>query len=190
MNCARSLGRDSWRDCRGLAGRRITDPLEPTRQWTVQWLLAPVHGRRLGGVRAKLVDSKGFVSFINQRDLEVLLGHGRAGEWCAWLDDHYVGPSDRDWYGICCDEEDLRDDLFERECLLRQQNPQWPFLPTGLEIRRRVHVELLQDAEELHTLLGDVDMDTGAYPDPRLQTVSRRWARVERNRLIWERVYE
>lgn len=171
----------------GLQGAFVMDYREPNRHWTVQWLLAPVDGRKLGGIRAKLVDTKGFVSFINQRDLEVTLGHGKADTWCSWLGSNYRSPSDRDWYGICCDDEDLRDDLFERECWLRQEL-KYPYLPTGLEVRRRVHLDYRQDVEELDVLLWDMDPDTHVYPDPRLKTLGRRWTRVQREPLIWERL--
>jgi hypothetical protein len=171
----------------GLSGKMIRDPLSPWRCWWIQWVLAPVEGRHLGGLRAKLIDEKSFITFINQRDLEVLLGHGRPGEYCPWLGKDYVGHEDRDWYGLCCDDEDLRDDLFERECRLREQHAEWPWLPQGLEIRRRIHLDHQNDVEDLDTLLWDMNPDTGVYPDPRLEMVQRRWVRVERTRLSWER---
>lgn len=172
----------------GLQGVVVIDYKEPWRQWTIQWLLAPVRGRVLNGIRAKLIDPKGFVSFINQRDLEVTLGHGQPGKYCHWLGTDYVNPEDDEWFGVCCDTEDLKDDLFERECWLRQQLPQHPFLPTGLELERLVHFDEGNDAKELLTLRGDINQDTGQYPDPRLESVGRRWTRVEKVPLIWERV--
>lgn len=170
----------------GLAGVGVQDPLEPNRQWTIQWMLAPVPGRFLTGVRAKLVDEKSFVTFCNQRDLEVLLGYGTPGKLCKWTGQDYPAPGGDEWFGFCCDEEDLRDDLFERECWLRQQLKDHPYLPTGLEITRRLHIDDRRDVEQLDTLLWDMDPETRNYPDPRLETVSRRWARVERNPLVWE----
>lgn len=174
-------------ECVLTPGMPVTDFREPWRHWSVQWLFAPIPGRKVGGVRAKLIDHKGFTGFINQRDLEVTLGHGKAGTWCEWLGAEYRSPTDRDWYGICCDADDLEDDLFERECWLRQQL-QYPYLPTHLEIRRRLHIDEGNDVEELDVLLGDMNFETGQYPDPRLETVSRRWTRAERSPLIWERV--
>lgn len=175
-------------DALGLSGVVVLDPLEPWRQWSIQWLFAPLPGRSLGGVRARLVDSKGFITFCNQRDLEVILNHGAPGQYCQWTGKHYVSPGDPEWYGLCCDEEDLRDDLFEYECRTREHYKNYAYLPTGLEFARRVHLEANQDVEELHTLLWDMDPDTRHYPDPTLQNVHRRWSRIERNRLIWERV--
>jgi hypothetical protein len=66
----------------GLQGAYVLDPLEPARHWWVQWVFAPVPGRALSGIRAKLVDTKGFITFCNQRDLEVMLQHAKPGEWC------------------------------------------------------------------------------------------------------------
>lgn len=172
----------------GIAGETIADPLEPWRIWQVQWVLAPVPGRRLNGIRAKLIDTKGFITFCNQRDLEVMLHHGKPGDWCQWANQRYVSPDDKEWFGMCCDEEDLRDDLFEHECRLRQTYAGYSYLPQGLEYHRRVHLEANNDVEELHTLLWDMNPDTFQYPDPVLQRVSRRWSRIERNRLIWERL--
>jgi hypothetical protein len=172
----------------GLSGAYVLDPLEPDRHWTVQWLLAPIPGRRLGGVRAKLADTRGFVTFINQRDLEVILGHGRPGDYCTWTGKNYPGPQDPDWYGLCCDEEDLLDDLHERECRLREQYTTQPWLPTGLEMTRRVHLGQHQDVEELFTLLWDMNPDTGQYPDATINNTYRRWARVEQTRLTWRRL--
>lgn len=174
----------------GLQGAYLIDYREPWRHWTILWLLAPVPGRMLGGIRAKVMDHKGFISFINQRDLEVTLGHAKADTYCPWLGQEYRSPSDPNWYGMCCDEEDLKDDLFERECVLRQDPTlaQYPYLPSGLEITRRIHLDEGRDVEQLDTLLWDMDPTTGAYPDPRLETISKRWSRVERNPVVWERL--
>jgi hypothetical protein len=174
----------------GVAGTVVADPREYGRVWTVQWMLAPIKGRRIGGVRAKLVDAKGFVTFCNQRDLEVLLGLGKPGQYCYWLGGRYVSPEDNEWHGLCADDEDLRDDLFEHECRLREAYGKagHPYLPHGIEVQRRVHLEPHNDFEELYTLLWDMDPDTHHYPDPTLKNVARRWARVQRDRVRWERV--
>lgn len=172
----------------GLPGTYVHDHKEPWRHWHIQWLFAPLPRKYPGGIRAKLVDTKGFITFINQRDLEVILGHGKPGEYCHWTGKKYPNPEGEEWWGHCCDEEDLQDDLFERECSLRQgPYAQYPYLPQGLHLERRIHLDYGQDVEELHTLLWDMDPDTGQYPDPRLEMVTRRWARVERTQLSWER---
>jgi hypothetical protein len=167
----------------GLVGARILDTSTPNRMWTLQAFYSPIRGRMLGGIRARLTDQKGFVTFINQRDLEVLLGMVEPGTWCQWARQDYVPPDSRDWYGFAMDEDDLEDDLHDREMLLRLNSPT-EFLMEG-EINRRVHLDESFDAEEYFILLWDADPETGISPDLRLETVDRRWKRVERTRHQW-----
>ncbi len=171
----------------GVIGAEVWDPKEPLRKWFVQSLYAPLPGRMLGGIRAKLEDEKGFVSFLNQRDLEVSLGLARPGQWCSWAGHEYVDPEDRDWFGICADEDDLLDDLQEREFFHRAACPGGVLYPP-LEIQRRVHVDTKSDFEELYMLLWDADPDTRMGPDLRLETIESRWSRVEKVRVVWDRV--
>jgi hypothetical protein len=166
----------------GVVGFQYKDPTTPNRTWVVQALLAPIKNRHLGGIRAKLCDDKGFITFCNQRDLEILTGIARPGDFCYWMEEHYPEMTDREWYGLCVDDEDLIDDLHERELRLREQHP--GILPTYIEIARRIHSSG-KDAEELFTLLGDVDFCTGYGPDTRLETVDRRWSRIERTPVQW-----
>jgi hypothetical protein len=161
----------------GVVGAEITDPFQPGRIWVIQNLYSPIPGRALGGLRAKLLDNKGFVTFCNQRDLEVLLGLGSPGRYCEWLGTDYAAPGDRNWCGFGVDEEDLIDDLYERELSFRAESP-GACLPAGLELVRRVHDG--SDFEELCVLVTDADPYTGLSPDLRLETTSRRWQSVER----------
>lgn len=165
----------------GVIGFQYPDPDTPNRTWTVQYLLAPIK-RHIGGIRAKLTDEKNFVTFCNQRDLEVLLGISKPGNFCYWLEEPYVGIGERDWYGLCVDDDDLMDDLYERELRLREQHP--GVLPTYIELYRRIHSSK-SDAEELLTLLGDIDFYSGFSPDSRIETVCNRWSRIERNPVRW-----
>jgi len=167
----------------GVVGSQLCDPTAPERVWTVQSIYAPIPGRHLGGVRAKLYDQKGFITFCNQRDLEVFLGVAAPGDWCLWASQKYVEPGDREWFGLCADQDDLLDDLYDRELWYRQQYTQ--LLPTPLEITRRIHLESGVDYEELFILRWDMDPDTGYGPDTRLETISRRWAKVERTSVQW-----
>ena len=139
----------------------------------------------LGGLRAKLTDQKGFVTFCNQRDLEVLIGLAEPGTFCPWARKYYVAPGDKDWYGLYMDDDDLEDDLHDREMLLRAASPTGILLG-NLEIARRLHLDTKYDVEELDMLLWDADPETGLTPDLRLETVERRWKRVERTRMQWE----
>jgi len=156
---------------------------DPRRLWSIQSFLLPAPRRALGGLRAKLQDQKGFVTFCNQRDLEVLLGLGSPNETCFWLGKKYVEPGDNSWVGFYVDEDDLRDDLYERELLIRCE---YPLIPEGTTLNRLIHVEQGVDVEETYLLLGDWDQDLGIAPDPRYETVQRRWIRVERIRATWE----
>lgn len=170
----------------GLIGVRFNDPHEPRREWVVDGLYYPIWGRAVGGIRARVIDQKGFASFLNQRDLEVLLGHAGPGDYCSWLGKDYVGPYDREWIGFCMDEEDLRDDLYAREVELRYHQEQLtgsPILPQDLELDR--YVRSSSDSRELLVLLFDYDQQTGEAPDTRIQTIDLRWRRVERTGVQW-----
>lgn len=170
-------------DTLGIVGFQYTDPKNPNRVWTLQHLLAPVRKRALGGIRAKFLDHKDFSAYCNQRDLEVLLGIAKPEEYCHWLNDEYKGPKDREWYGLCMDDNDLQDDLYERELRIREHNP--GVLPQHIEITRRFH-DGGTDVEELLILLWDVDTVTGISPDTQLTTVTHRWARVEKVKVQWQ----
>ena len=88
-------------DGRGLEGLVVQDPRRRRREWRLLGLYAPVHRY---GVRARCVDSRGVIAFINQRDLEHLLGHGDSGEECCWLGENYVAPGERGWVGFGMDD--------------------------------------------------------------------------------------
>ena len=170
-----------------LRGVEVREPEKPERRWLIQTLFAPVPGRALGGIRAKLVDDKGFITFCNQRDLEVLLGDERIGAWCRWTGQYYVSPDDPEWFGLCADDDDLLDDLQERELILRSSIPGGVLVPP-LEIVRRVHTDLTHDYEELRVFTQEsYDQSTGFFPDSRLETVVNRWVRSHRDRIPWDR---
>jgi hypothetical protein len=160
----------------GIVGLTVADPKEPWRHWTIQWLFAPIVGRKIGGLRARLMDARGFVTFCNQRDLETLLGVGPPGTRCRWMRDEYLEPRDPDWYGLCADEEDLRDDLFERELRLRYSTPD-PCVPLTqhVQLERYVHYDEGNDFSELFLLLHDSDTS--------FKNVGKRWTRVDKQRV-------
>lgn len=171
----------------GIVNAPVFDPKDAGRHWAVSSVYAPLDDRAIGGIRAKLVDTKGFVTFCNQRDLEVLLGIATPGRWCRWLAEEYVHPDDNEWIGLCADEEDLLDDLQERELTFRSTATNNILIPP-MEFVRRVHTEPRNDFEDLFVLLCDYDQNTGMYPDPRLETIERRWARSQRERVRWDRI--
>ena len=157
-------------DSFGLRGAAIYDPFTPKRVWQVDGVYAPVTGRIIGGLRVKLVDCKGFRTFCNQRDLEVLLGIAEPGSCCVWLDQDYAAPGDRSWVGLCVDEEDLADDLLDVEAEARASYG--PVLPPGLGFSRRVHDGPGNDFEEELELR----VDTGGG----LADISTRWISLAR----------
>lgn len=171
----------------GIIGQSFEDTEIEERAWTVFSLYAPVRGRAIGGLRAKVVDQKGFVAFCNQRDLEILLDIVQAGSYCPWLNERYPTPGDRRWVGLCMDEQDLIDDLYDRECEIRAMDPSVAILPSGLGLHRRLHLGDHNDCVESLTLISDIYLETGYGPDTRFETVERRWSSVER---IPERAYE
>lgn len=164
----------------GIIGATFQDVNKASRVWTVHALYTPVTGRAIGGVRAKVVDQKGFVSFCNQRDLEVLLQLASAGSYCEWLDQEYVDVDDRDWIGLALDGDDLLDDLFDRELEARAMCPPGAMLPSGMSFERLLHDGEDNDYAEVLMLMTDTDPMTGMGPDLRFDTVERRWVSVER----------
>jgi hypothetical protein len=170
----------------GIEGVRFADPLNAQRIWQIETAYMPVPGRILGGLRVKVRDQRDFISFCNQRDLEVILGYAQPGELCPWLDEDYVDCANESWVGLACDDEDLRDDLLEREGLLRTQMPMG-ILTTEYDIARRVHIGKNYDVEDLFVMLGDYAPETGQSPDTRFETIEHRWMRAERKRVRWEK---
>lgn len=171
----------------GVLGASIRDPWKATRTWFVRGLYKPMTKRALGGIRVKLEDDKRFITFCNQRDFEVLIGLGEPGKLCIWADEDYVSPKSEKWFGLCVDDVDLVDDLFDREMAIRAEIP--GLLPSGLEMTRRVHLSRGLDVEELFYLLADADRE-GMGPDPRIETVEDRWVKVERNKVQWDSLLE
>lgn len=173
----------------GVIGAQVRDGPDVRRIWTVQGLYAPIPGRALGGIRARLIDTKGFVSFCNQRDLEVLLGAGEPGHYCQWLGKEYVDEWDPEWIGICADDDDLLDDLYDRELLLRAESVT-DMLETGMELRRFYQREHKRDIDEVLQLILDAEPETGMGPDPRFETVGMRWGILEQRKSnAWPLVY-
>lgn len=169
----------------GLVGVTFLDPFNRHRMWRVESLYAPTGHRAVDGIRAKLVDQKGYITFINQMDFEVVLGLAEPGRLCRWSGKKYAGPGDVDFYGMFVDDDDLVDDLYDRELFLRGGSSSG-VLTEGTEFIRRVHKEEKVDVEEQWVLLWDGDPETGIHPDIRFETVERRWTRVECMRAPWD----
>ncbi len=175
----------------GLIGASFPDEKTKGRDWTICNLYAPITRRNLGGIRAKLEDQKGYITFCNQRDLELLLGLACPGDICPWTEQEYPEMDSREFYGMCTDDEDLKDDLFAFELALRAAmaaSPEYPdFIPYGYQTERRVHVSRSKDVVDRWIMLNDCDPETGYGPDPRLETLNSRWSKIERDPLPWWR---
>lgn len=169
----------------GLLGTPIVDPRFPERAWTIVRVYGPAQGRALSGLRVKLEDAKGFVTFCNQRDLELYLGLGVPGEVCLWTGEDYPHLDSHNFYGLCADEDDLVDDLYDRELTLRAYHH--GALP-DMEIVRLVHVSAQKDVAERYLTLGDFDPETGQSPDQKMSNLGCRWSRVERVKTDWRQV--
>jgi hypothetical protein len=176
----------------GLIGASFADRKAGDRTWTIINLFAPIHKRSLGGIRAKLEDQKGFITFCNQRDLELLLGLANPGDICPWTDKEYPEVDSHEFYGMCVDEEDLKDDLFGFELSLRAAmaaSPEYPsVIPYGHAIERFIHLSSGRDVFDRYLMLWDCDPETGMGPDPRFETLPHRWTRFERAEANWSRV--
>jgi len=175
-------------DAFGLMGCSFEDPVTSERVWVIDGVYAPIPGRAIGGLRVHLTDQKGFISFCNQRDLEVLLGLAKGGQYCPWTGEKYSYVNDEadGWIGLFVDDIDLADDLFARELNLRAQH-QWGVLPETT-ISRRIHRADKNDVERHDILLWDADPVTGLGPDPSLDNLEYRWKRVEEERIRWEQL--
>lgn len=170
----------------GLIGKSFTDPDDGRRVWHVVNTLRCVDSH-LEYVRLRVIDQKGFVSFINQMDYELLTGAARAGQLCPWTMQEYpeIGDYKEGWLGLHTESEDLEDDLHLRELEIRSQVG-WDVVLPSLELTRYVHTDESTDEEMLEMLLWDADPMTGLGPDMRLETISKRWSRVQRERISWE----
>lgn len=151
------------------------------RHWTVRQFFLPLTQDQTvrSGVRALVADEHRTVGFVNQRDLELLLGLHQPKGWCSWLGEAY--PYMDDIYGVCCDAADLLDELHQHE--LERRRLYGGTLPNGLEYVREIHREQGVDVRQLLSLLWDADPQTGMSPDYRLSTIENRWVRVEEERI-------
>lgn len=120
----------------GLVGATIVEPAKGAK-WTIHGFYAPIPARALGGIRARVLLNNGMVSFVNQRDLEVLLGDERPGAQCRWATGAYAHPEEKDWCGFCVDADDGYDDLLERELFIRGMNQ--GLIPDSATIQRTLY---------------------------------------------------
>lgn len=150
------------------------------RAWFITGFYAPTHKP---GIRAKVMDEKGFISFITQPELEVMLNvpGARAGKKVPYANFEYPSIDECEF---AVDDNDLQDDLYDREMQIRALYP-GILIPQGFNMMRR-YTNQAVDKEE-HLQMGwDGDLSTGMYPDTRLSTVGDRWRRVQIERTYWQ----
>lgn len=162
----------------GLPGQQLFDD-ETSRIWTVIAVYAP--RSVTGGVRIKLNDNRGFVSFLEQEDYEVIFDMVQPGDICPWSGRKYAGPGDRDWNGLYADDFDLKDDLYDRhQEFVRIYNG---YVPTDALIQRCVHSEnrdFLESWGYLPSLAGHIPITA--------DNVDTAWVRVESMNVKWEEI--
>lgn len=172
----------------GVVDMTLRDPITPNRTWTVQGVYLPVK-REMGGIRLRLTDSKNFVTYLNQRDAEVLLDFATFGSVCSWSSTRYLSPSDASFWGLCMSPEEQRDELYAQEVLLRmalQRKGQDPILANNTEIDVRMHIAPRQDVRKVFRFLGDFNPETRDSPDVTFERIDRRWVEVGTYNCSWE----
>lgn len=172
-----------------VVGQEFTDPTNSRRCWTVDGLYAPIQARALGGVRLRVKDQKGFVSYINQRDAEVLLNYASAGELCGWLgSQRYLSPSDINFWGLCIDPFDMEDEIVSIEAMIRYDKFRArasPIIPTGYRISVPLHLGKGEDVLRMLSFTGDMDPGTMLSPDLSLERAARRWQILDTRKVDW-----
>jgi hypothetical protein len=172
----------------GLLGTRVVDPENNRRIWTVSNTLAPVPGLAISGVRLRLVDDKGFSTFCNQRDFELISGMAKPGDLCPWTGQEYPETNSSHFFGLCMDKVDWEDDTTCLEFTLRelmQESGYGPTIPYGYQLNRRLHVSPKTDVEEVTMMLDDID-EFGNTPAVSHLSISERWVNTGRMTVTWD----
>jgi len=160
----------------------FADPTSRGRQWIVRNAFAVDPSYVEMGLRLRVFDTRDeLCSFINQRDLEVLLGLARPDHQIPWApSQRFYAPGAHGFVGLYLDEVELEDDLFLRECVLRcitfrcQPTP----IPKGTAITRALYDSQMQEYQEVLHCVGDCNPVSGWGPDPERASVKTRWKTV------------
>lgn len=151
-------------------------------QWEVLNEFCPIRGSRKLS-RLRVVDQYGFVSFINEMDFHLIEGSMRPGQFHPWSMQMYpeIGDYKDGWEGLHLEEEDLEDDLHYRELEWRA-SIHWGMLPPYQQLTRYMHSDGV-GYRMLEMFLQDIDPETREGPDFRIETLSKRWAQVEKEKV-------
>lgn len=154
----------------------------------------------ISGFRWMCVDQYGFISYIEQRDFEFILGIGKAREYVPWSPrNKYVDYDDPDFCGLQMDDDDIDEVIFMHEETLRAQSPNGALngfvrwydgpqvadlylqLTTGDNDNFMYHFSFLTDSMKETT---DIISQTKQYtPNWRVGNIRSRWAKVESLRI-------
>jgi len=154
-------------DTFGLIGYQVKDPVVKNRHWSVSGFFYPTNRY---GLRVRLVDNRGFSTFINQRDFEHLIGMYDSGDECPWLDEPYVNVDSRQYVGFTMDQIDLQDDLYVREI----EDIGFD-IALYTEIERRIHFDGGDYLERLFLFEHSTEYER----------IMRRWISVETVKVKW-----
>ena len=167
------------RDDFGLIGHAVHDQRVDGGKWFIHGVYAPLGSHRPSGIRVKVVHPpSSTVTFIGQIYLEVALGLATPGSLCPWAGIPYPRPGTPTFYALVCDDDDLEDDLYDRELVLRSDATE--ILREGTTITRRYQHEPGSIYRETLILVRDRG-GSGEVPANQLDGVGTRWQRVERS---------
>lgn len=158
-----------------IQDREFPDPRNPDRIWVVTGAFWKIQVSQIPGLRIEIRDQKDFISLINQRDAEVLLGLARPGEVSSWLGERYIAPLMPGWVGPGVDAEGFKDLLYDMECAERHsalRRTGSASLRSGMVATLRVHVSN-QD------VLCSFELNENILSSERLgfQDIDKRWRR-------------
>jgi len=161
-----------------LIGHEIVDRQTPGGKWLISGVYAPIAGRKPQGIRVKVTNPMTqAVTFVEQLYLEVALSIAEPGSYCLWSQSAYPAPGSSSFHALVCDDDDLEDDLYDRELIYRDlPDP----LPEGSTIERTYQSE---PGAVFHEILTLVNGPANRGPNSLgIQNIDARWKRVERSR--------
>lgn len=159
-----------------LIGHKIYD--RDDDPWVIQGVYCPLTTRKPSGIRvkAKLFNAAvDIFSFVDQFYLEPLIDSAGCaeGRMCDWAGRRYIAKNDAAFHAFVTDEDDLADDLFDRELMIRAAHRR---IPDGTSVCRYAQLEPGEIVEETWHLIHD-------GPDsPSVEGIEERWKRSERKR--------
>lgn len=175
-------------------------PENTGRIWETRCIFNPIPQRMIAGYRWMCVDQFGFISYVEQRDFEMLLGIGKPGDKIPWNPRYkYVEYSDPEFCGLQLDDDDIDEIIYMYEEGLRQQSSngllngfvQWNDGPqvadlflqlmTSENANYMYHFSFLTDS--MREIIEPNSQIKQYVPNWRVGNVRSRWAKVEALRI-------